>query len=418
MGVPYRSSGGKAVGGVLAVLAVIGLATPIAAQSVELRFPVQGARAAWIAESLGDAIPETTIEFTGPSFKFPLSGAGDKARLFVWDKTTGNIAQRPTKGLSGRWEVKPEEATHLAQVKVKVEHEGKPVGAASIVLADPKRKATVILDPSMQGTGTFVAVAPGPARVTVTYTSEGRTKTTPAQVFELALKRSDPVPTLSVSIPDPVSTATPVAKEEGSPKVEAPKGASTPWFANVLGYLMALAAAGGAGYLILLYVKRNPERVAQQLGKVGVKIPTSDDPLVLTAEEPDAPSPTFAKPEPPQPILLDDAKPTPLAATPAPIASVPTPVQHRLILPSGHPFVLEEGTTTVGREFASTLAFGDESSVSRRHAQLVRSAGLVTVRDLGSRNGTFVNGVKVDGDIPLRPGDFLQFGTVRCRYEV
>lgn len=419
MGVMFAKNAGRSGGRWACALVLAGLAASALPQSVELRFPVQGPRVAWLAESLGDTPPENTIEFTGATFRFPLGGAGDKARLFVWDKTTGNVSQRPAKGLSGRWDVKPEDATHLAEVAVRVEHEGKPVGTASVTLADPKRKATALLDPSMQGRATFFGVAPGAAKVSVAYTSEGKTKTGPVQVFELSLKRGDALPVLTVSIPDPVATATPTepAAKDAAPAKEEPKGASTPWFANVLGYLMALGAAGGAGYLILQYVKRNPERVAEQLGKVGVKMPTSDDPLILTEEEPDAPPPTFAKAEPPQPILLDDAKPTPIGLAPvAPVAAAPTGLP-RLVLPNGTVFALEEGTTTVGREFASTLALGDESSVSRRHAQIVRSGGSVTVRDVGSRNGTFANGVKVEGDAPLRPGDTVQFGSVRCRFE-
>lgn len=399
-------------------LVLVAVAASAPPQSVELRFPVAGPRVAWLADSLGDGPPANTIEFMGASFRFPLGGAGDEAQLFVWDKTSGNVAHKRAKGLSGRWEIKSEDATHLAEVKVRVEHEGKPVGTASVTLADAKRKTVALLDPSMRGTATFFGVAPGQAKVSVAYTTEGKTKTGPVQVFELSLKRGDAVPVLTVSVPDSVATAgpaEPTGKEGGLAKDE-PKGATTPWIANVLGYLLALGAAGGAGYLLLQYVKRNPERVAEQLGKVGVKLPTSDDPLILAEEEPDAPPPTFAKPAPPQPILLNDAKPTPIGhAAPTPVG--PSAASPRLVLPNGTVFPLEEETTTVGREFASTLAFGDEASVSRRHAQIVRSGETVTVRDLGSRNGTFVNGVKVEGDVPVGAGDTLQFGAVRCRFE-
>lgn len=49
-------------------------------------------------------------------------------------------------------------------------------------------------------------------------------------------------------------------------------------------------------------------------------------------------------------------------------------------------------------------------AISRQHcAILVRSTGLVA-RDLGSRNGTFVNGNRIEGDQPLQNGDVLQVG--------
>ena len=50
-------------------------------------------------------------------------------------------------------------------------------------------------------------------------------------------------------------------------------------------------------------------------------------------------------------------------------------------------------------------------SVSRRHAQLDRSEDGWLLRDLGSHNGTRVNGWLVREPVPIRPGDVLQFGT-------
>lgn len=48
--------------------------------------------------------------------------------------------------------------------------------------------------------------------------------------------------------------------------------------------------------------------------------------------------------------------------------------------------------------------------VSRLHAALVYEDGFLYIRDLNSTNGTFVNGLKVVGDVPLRDGDELRFG--------
>src|SRR6516164_4565967 len=46
--------------------------------------------------------------------------------------------------------------------------------------------------------------------------------------------------------------------------------------------------------------------------------------------------------------------------------------------------------------------------ISRRHCALFERAGRFWVRDLGSRNGTFLNGKPVQGDQPLRDGDRLE----------
>ncbi len=55
----------------------------------------------------------------------------------------------------------------------------------------------------------------------------------------------------------------------------------------------------------------------------------------------------------------------------------------------------------------------DHSSVSRRHALIVRSFGRFLVRDLESTNGVRINGRRVSGPQRLLPGDELEFGAVR-----
>ena len=56
-----------------------------------------------------------------------------------------------------------------------------------------------------------------------------------------------------------------------------------------------------------------------------------------------------------------------------------------------------------------------EASVSRRHAQLRRVDDTWLLRDLGSSNGTRLNGLRVTEEIEVRPGDQLSLGGVRYR---
>ena len=56
-----------------------------------------------------------------------------------------------------------------------------------------------------------------------------------------------------------------------------------------------------------------------------------------------------------------------------------------------------------------------EASVSRRHAELRRDATRWLLRDLGSRNGTRVNGLRVLEETEVRPGDRVSFGDARYR---
>ena len=56
-----------------------------------------------------------------------------------------------------------------------------------------------------------------------------------------------------------------------------------------------------------------------------------------------------------------------------------------------------------------------EPSVSRRHARLRRERGRWLLCDLGSRNGTRVNGLRVLGETEVRPGDRVSLGEARYR---
>ena len=73
------------------------------------------------------------------------------------------------------------------------------------------------------------------------------------------------------------------------------------------------------------------------------------------------------------------------------------------------------GTLICGRAVTSDLAIIDPT-VSRHHADLMVGEGGVTVRDVGSSNGTFVNGVKIDESFAV-PGDTVTFGKVAFRLE-
>jgi hypothetical protein len=87
-----------------------------------------------------------------------------------------------------------------------------------------------------------------------------------------------------------------------------------------------------------------------------------------------------------------------------------------LSLPTGQRIELHEGHYVLGRHLESDIVLND-SNVSRKHAEFVCAAGEVTVRDLGSTNGTKVNGVGVSGNQLLQHGDVINFGTAQVRFE-
>ncbi|WP_042371706.1 DUF1707 and FHA domain-containing protein [Streptacidiphilus neutrinimicus] len=75
------------------------------------------------------------------------------------------------------------------------------------------------------------------------------------------------------------------------------------------------------------------------------------------------------------------------------------------------------GPVKIGRLPGCDLKLGDES-VSRVHAELRLEGGVWLLRDLGSTNGTQVNGWRVIGTVPVRAGDRVSFGSVSFRLAV
>jgi pilus assembly protein CpaF len=71
---------------------------------------------------------------------------------------------------------------------------------------------------------------------------------------------------------------------------------------------------------------------------------------------------------------------------------------------------------SIGRTGPEGLVL-DAQGVSRRHARIVHAGGGLAVEDLGSTNGTRVDGVRVEGRAPLLPGSVLEIGVVRLRVE-
>jgi pSer/pThr/pTyr-binding forkhead associated (FHA) protein/TolA-binding protein len=71
------------------------------------------------------------------------------------------------------------------------------------------------------------------------------------------------------------------------------------------------------------------------------------------------------------------------------------------------PFVREE--ITIGRQEGNTIRL-TERNVSRRHARLLRQNGHVVVEDLGSSNGTRINGERISGQSSVKDGDLIQIG--------
>jgi Protein of unknown function (DUF3662)/FHA domain len=87
-----------------------------------------------------------------------------------------------------------------------------------------------------------------------------------------------------------------------------------------------------------------------------------------------------------------------------------------LVLPSGERITLSSRPVSVGRLPECTIALVD-SNVSRRHSEIRPSGSSYVVVDLGSTNGTKVNGTRIQGEHTLRDGDIVSVGSTHLRFE-
>ena len=87
--------------------------------------------------------------------------------------------------------------------------------------------------------------------------------------------------------------------------------------------------------------------------------------------------------------------------------------QFQLIMRSGPTpgaaFTLEGDQLTIGRDSVNEVVIND-AEISRRHARLTFQGGKYVLEDLGSTNGTFVNGQRLAGPRVLKPGEVVSFG--------
>lgn len=161
--------------------------------------------------------------------------------------------------------------------------------------------------------------------------------------------------------------------------------------------------------------------------------PSADD---LTRQDPpsDSPADPAARPTGHLPVLPETVS-SPVsgddphaAAVTDGVADLPREVQQVVdALPAGSAllvtglgtglvqrFLLDEEKLTAGRHPRSDI-FLDHATVSRSHVEFIRQGGRFVVRDAGSLNGVYVNGLRVDEAV-LSTGDVVQVGRYRLTF--
>jgi DNA-binding winged helix-turn-helix (wHTH) protein len=108
----------------------------------------------------------------------------------------------------------------------------------------------------------------------------------------------------------------------------------------------------------------------------------------------------------------------PPAAAPAAPAGAAAPAAQALtcwLSWGDRDYTLRAGGQTVGRDRSADVRI-DALSISRVHARLTCEGATATIEDVGSKNGSWVNGAKVDGSTGLEDGDEVRLGTVTLTF--
>jgi hypothetical protein len=92
-------------------------------------------------------------------------------------------------------------------------------------------------------------------------------------------------------------------------------------------------------------------------------------------------------------------------------------VVHSKVLTVGEEFDLDSSPLTVGRGTQNDVSIDGDEFASARHVRVEPRRDGVWVSDVGSTNGTYVNGVRIDRPRKLVQGDVVRVGETELRYE-
>lgn len=151
-----------------------------------------------------------------------------------------------------------------------------------------------------------------------------------------------------------------------------------------------------------------PDGAHVQFGSVDMRLRMPQAAKLAPAPVPKAPAPA------PVPISAPAAAPVPLSAPASALA--------RLVSIRGgakREFPLVPGVTTFGRRSENSVVLGGDPYISGHHAQIIAEGDTFRLTDLGSTNGTLVNGQALTPNTPrpLLPGDEVILGSMAYRFE-
>ncbi len=403
----------------LATISALAVTSAAFAAEIEVRSGATGPFEAWVLKELPSQLPADGLAFKNQPFKLTVPD-GKSGFLLVKDGR-GNVAWSDISSVkTSIWTIQSN-IWKIGEVRVNATQGSDPLDGGMAVLEAKGWSASALIS---GGEALFFGVPPGEVSVSVQYL-EGETKkaTTPLK-YTLALDRDEAAPVLAVAVPaGKAGEGKPEAKEgqaadkggrTGRGQAEgADQGARSP-VANAIVWLVALGIGIGALYALFRWLKANESKVAEKLRSVGVSVPDgtqSDD------DGPDAPpgqAPPF-DPRAQRPEPLPHEAFAPVGATGA-AAPTPKPSAPRLLV-QGATVEIPDGAVLLGREAGEGVILISDPTVSRKHAELRREGDAVIIRDVGSSNGTYVNGSRIEGETTLQPGDRIHLGSAELRFE-
>jgi hypothetical protein len=353
-------------------------------------------------------------EFEGATHKVELADVPKEVAecvVAVVNTKTGNMARTDAKLAEGETSLALTDDEFDLVGELIVSAKGLNAGHVTIKDARDKTFRKTIV-PADEGRVVFTGVAIGKVEAELAYASEKMSLTK-----DIKRDREKPRVEIAFSIPGVEAEK---ARAEKKPAAAPTKPARRPG-SSILNMFLALVIVALVVWIVVGYVRRRGITMDQALGKLGVDVSPGGGPPGALPEE------AVKVPEGTCPYCgqkLDPATGTcpTCAVAPAAGPSGPVPAGAARLVGSagaalGQVYAVAGDKVTIGREPGNTVALTQDTTLSRRHAEIEKSGGAFVVRDLGSSNGTFVNGVRVT-EQALNPGDEVQLGSSRFRFEV
>lgn len=399
----------------LLVLTTLMVVAGWAQQAAQVRLPSGGEFETWSgSRTPSDARPDTTAA-TSNVLRIEAPENSSSQWFFVHNVKTGRVAAKAWPELieNSPWTPAENEFRGVFETVLNIRRDGQAVTEGSLIGESGATEFRLQISNTDGGQLTVYNLPVDQLRASLEYKADGETRRSEARVYDIAVER-DKTPTVTIDAPSDATVAPTQPSPSGSvdenatstrPTSEpAPPVARRGAFQSFVGMLLGLALIGGMAYAGYWYYKNNQTKVDTMLKQAGI------DPKTDTPVDSSAPVPVPDQDKPLQQIVLAGGDPT--TRTPAPVApSTPSPQ----LTGSFGSFEIQEGEWTVGRENAD-LTLTEDTSISRNHAKVSRQGSVVTLTDLGSTNGTYVNGHRIDQTVTLAPGDIVQFGAVQLSY--